>query len=253
MTFLKLILITLLTIQPTLTANGLAKEKDAVIINTYQADVTGDGLLEDIDLMGVPFSNSGDYYHNVWAEVKSKNRDNERWQINYGDGYEPQIQFIDANHDNVQDILYQSSSDKKHMSKQKLHTFASNKLFEISLPKLDYVSGKFADDYRADLKITPNAKPIQINLQNHSDTYIQSGVYSIDGKLKKSKSLLLNAPHYYEVVKLTDDKGYGLRSYKRVSGISNEDHLGTIESLWYYTDGKWIVLQSEWKDSNRLD
>lgn len=251
MTFLKLVLITMLTIQPTFTANGLAKEKDAVLINTYQADVTGDGLLEDIDLMGVPFSQDGDYYHNIWAEIRSKDQDDERWRVDYGDGYEPQIQFIDANHDNVQDILYQSSSNKKGLGKQKLHTFASNKQLEISLPKLKYISGKFIDDYKADLKITPNAKPIQIILQNRSDAYIQSGVYGKDGKLKKSKSLLLNTPDYYVPVKLTDNKGYGLRSYKQVGGISNEDHLGTIESLWYYTDGKWVVLQTEWKDSNR--
>jgi hypothetical protein len=250
MTFLKIALITLLTTQPALTTNGIAKERDAVIINTYQADVTGDGLLEDIDLMGIPFSQNGDYYHNVWAEVRSKNQDNERWKINYGDSYEPHIQFMDANHDNVQDILYQSSTNKKNLSKQKLHTFASNKLVEISLPKLNYVSGKFTDDYRADLKITPNTKPIQINLQKHSDVYTQFGIYNQNGKLKKTKSLFLNAPHFYEPVKLTDNKGYGLRSYKKVYGISNKDHLGTIESLWYYSDGKWIVLQSEWKNTD---
>ncbi|RKQ29689.1 hypothetical protein [Oceanobacillus halophilus] len=242
-----LFVVLFLLISP-MSLNGVTNEEEAVLINTYQKDVTGDGVLDEINLKGVPFSDGAEYFHNIWAEVKSKSTDDGRWRINYGDGYEPEIQFVDINHDKIQDMLYQSpTGGSGGLYHYDLHTIANNQLLEIPLPKHEYVSGEFTDHFLAEVKISPNEKPIEIDISNRSKEYIRLGIYNKDGKLKKSTSLMIDPIAFFEPVKLTDKKGYGLKSFKQVSGAYHADQLGTIEALWYYRDGEWIVLQSEWK------
>ncbi|WP_156288563.1 hypothetical protein [Oceanobacillus salinisoli] len=251
MLFLRLVLIAAITLTSSVPVTGISKEQEAVIIDTYQADVTGDGILDDINLKGIPFAKDADYFHNIWAEIKSKSQDDGRWKINYGDGYEPTIQFVDVNHDKVQDMLFQSpTGGGGGLYHYDLHTIADNELAEIPLPKLKYVSGEFTNQFIAEIRISPNEKPIEMDISNRAEEYISLEIYNKEGKLSKSRSLMIDPIAFYEPVKLTDRKGYGLRSFKQVSGAYHADKLGTIESIWYYTDGEWIVLQSEWKEAN---
>ncbi|WP_085991513.1 hypothetical protein [Oceanobacillus senegalensis] len=241
-----LILVILMLISP-FSVYGMKEE--AVLINTYQADVTGDGILDEINLKGIPFSKGAEYFHNIWVEVKSKGHEDGRWKISYGDGYEPAIQFVDINHDNVQDMLYQSpTGGSGGLYHYDLHTLANGDLLEIPLPKQEYISGKFADGFKIKIQFTPNEKPIEVDVKNRSKEYIRQGIYNKKGKLKKAKSLIIDPIAFFEPVKLTERKGNGLKSYKQVSGAYHADQLGTIEAIWYYIDGEWIILKSEWKE-----
>lgn len=215
-----------------------------VIINSYQGDVNGDGKVEEIVLKGIPFSDQRDYYYYIWAEIEGQEN---QWKINYGDGYEPDIQLIDTNHDRILDILYQDElgPDKKGAI-QKLHTLSNDQVEEIRLPKLNYVSAKFEDQFKVLINYSPYEKPREIDVEKHSDIYIQANLYSEDGTLKRQKYLSINDVSFFEPVKLSNQKGFGLRSYKHVYGISNEDQIGTIETLWYFNDGNWKAVQSEW-------
>ena len=58
---------------------------------------------------------------------------------------------------------------------------------------------------------------------------------------------------FFEPVEISDRNGYGLKSFKQISGAYHADQLGVVETLWYYEDGKWIALQVDWKGSGEYD
>ncbi|MFD1851165.1 hypothetical protein [Oceanobacillus bengalensis] len=225
-----------------------SSEQETIVIETYQADITGDGLFEAIELKGTPFSPDAEYFHNIWAEIKSPN--DESWTINYGGGYEPEIHFFDFNHDKIKDMLYQSpTGGSGGLYHYDLHTLAGNNLAEIPLPKQPYVSGEFIDDFKVEIKTSPNAEPIIMDVHDRADEYVRLEIYDQDGKLLKDTSPIIEPIAFFESVKISDSKGYGLKSFKQVSGAFHADQLGTIESLWYFTEGEWIILKLEWQEA----
>lgn len=222
---------------------------DLKAIDSYSEDVTGDGIKESIQLKGRPFSANSNYYQTIVASITSP--DNQHWQITYGGGYEPQLQFIDLNHDKISDIFYQSSTGGSGgLYNYKLHTLTDGKLAEIPLPSQPNVSGSFKDGFKITLQLAPNAKPIVINIKDRAKDYTRLGIYNKEGKLLKTNlTPMIDPIAFFKPVLISKSKGYGLKGYKQVSGAYHADQLGIIESLWYYENGMWILLKDEWKPS----
>ncbi|WP_010647233.1 hypothetical protein [Oceanobacillus massiliensis] len=222
-----------------------AEAPDATLIETYQADVTGDGENETIQLKGKLFSPDASYYQDIWAEVTSSHDDS--WRINYGGGYEPKLEFIDLNHDGIMDIFYQSpTGGSGGLYTSNLHTLAGGKSIEIELPEQAYITGRFEDDFLVTIEIIPDGKPIVMDVEDRKEDYIRLGIYDEKGKLLQPTPLMIDPIAFYEPVLISKSKGAGLKSYQQISGAYHADQLGTVETLWYYENGKWIILQTEW-------
>lgn len=221
------------------------------VLHTYEEDITGDGLKDHILLRGELFSNGGNYYHRIWTEIQTANNSN--MEVHFGGGYEPAIQFVDLNHDRIKDVFYQSpADDSRGLYQYELFTFANNKKEPIPLPDQPYVTGEFMDGYKVRINLSPHDKPIILSLKDRDIDYVQFGIYNKRGKVIKSpNSVMIDRIALFEPVYLSDRKGYGLKSYKHISGVSPADRLGTIETLWYYENGNWIALQTEWKNSSK--
>jgi len=215
------------------------------IIKTYEEDVTGNGLKEIIELKGVLFSPDSNYYRDIEAVITSS--ENKVWEIPYMGGYDPSISFIDLNHDKVNDIFFQSATGGSGgLYQYYLHTLVKNKLSEIPLPEQPFVKGKFLDDFKIEVKISPDMEPNIVDLQTRKDEYIRLGLYSKDGKLIKETSAMVDPIAFFEPKFISKSKGYGLKSYQQVSGAYHADQIGTVETLWYYDRDKWIILQTKW-------
>jgi len=238
----------LLLLIPTVTFAAETDTEKAIVIETYQIDLTGDGKKETIELKGKLFSPDAQYYQDIWADIVSS--DKTEWKINYGGGYEPKLQFIDLNHDGVQDIFYQSpTGGSGGLYTTDLQTLANAQLKEILLPEQRFITGNFDENFKVTIQIDPNSKPIIMNVKNRSEDYIRLGIYDKNGKLLKPTPLMIDPIAFYEPVEISDSKGYGLKSYQQISGAYHADRLGTIETLWYYEDGNWIILQTDWVPS----
>lgn len=149
---------------------------DSILIETYQADVTGDGENNTIELKGKLFAPDAQYYQDIWAEIRSS--DKEEWKINYGGGYEPKLQFIDLDHDGIKDIFYQSpTGGSGGLYTSFLHTLANQELKEIPLPEQRYVSGNFEENFQVIIEIVPNGKPIVMDVKDRAEDYIRLGIY----------------------------------------------------------------------------
>ncbi|ASN07336.1 hypothetical protein CFK40_07860 [Virgibacillus necropolis] len=227
-----------------------SKIPNSITIHTYKEDVTGDGQTDTILLKAIPFSNDSAYYQKIWAVIKDSH--SKEWKIQYEGGYEPTLQFYDLNHDKITDIYYQSpTGGSGGLYNYQLNTLKNGKLKEIPLPTQRYVKGKFMDNFKAVLSLTPRSKEISINVKDRSEDYIRLGLYSENGDLLKPTTLMIDPIAFYEPVLISKSKGYGLKSYQQISGAYHADQLGTIETLWYYEKGKWIILTTEWVPSDQ--
>lgn len=224
------------------------KEDESVVIDTFQNDVTGDGHEEKIQLKGIFFSDDSNYYRNIWIEITNDKQD--EWTVQLGGGYDPTLQFIDLNHDGIKDILYQSpTGGSGGLYNYELHTFAHGAHEKIELPIQPHVNGQFLDDFRVKIEISPMEEAIIIDVSDRKEEYISLGIYDSNGKSLSFSNPIVDPIAFYEPFVLSDSKGYGLKSYQQISGAYHADRLGTIETVWYFENGQWIVIQTKWVPS----
>lgn len=226
--------------------HALATDKqEKHLIETYYEDVTGNGVKEKIDLFGVRFNENTNYYKDIFITINSQTK---KWKINYGGGYSPQLQFIDINHDQINDVFFQSdtgNSDGLHHTR--ISTVKHGDIQDIPLPS-QHVTGIFKDYFQIELRITP-LKPQIIDISDHKTDYIRLDIYNNEEKLLKRNMIPLIDPiAYFEPINIRTDKGFGLKSFQQINGAKQTDHLGTVETLWYFENESWVILKTVWKD-----
>ncbi|MFZ3580414.1 hypothetical protein [Virgibacillus sp. DJP39] len=227
-------------------ANSAAPKSQTV--QSYKEDLTGDGKTETIFLKAIPFSKDSAYFQKVWANITSS--ESKKWTIPYEGGYEPKLQFYDLNHDMTLDVYYQSSTGGSGgLYHSQLNTLENGKLIEIPLPEQHYIKGEFIEGFKASLSLSPGSKSIIMDVKNRSDDYTRLGIYNKQGNLLKSTPLLIDPIAFYEPILISKSKGYGLKSYQQIYGAYHADQLGTIETIWYYEAGRWIIITTKWVPS----
>lgn len=218
------------------------------VIKTYEEDLTGNGVKEVIELKGMLFSPDSNYYRDLVAVITTS--ENNVWEIPYMGGYNPNLAFIDLNHDKVNDIFFQSATGGSGgLYQYHLHTLIHNKLAELPLPEQPFVKGKFQDGFKVEVTISPDLEPTIVNVKDKEDEYVRLGIYNKEGKLLQKTSAMVDPIAFLEPKFISKSKGYGLKSYQQVSGAYHADQLGTVESLWYFDRDKWILLQTKWMPS----
>lgn len=229
-------------------------ESDITTIKRYTEDITGDGLKETIELKGILLSENNNYYRKIWVDIR--NVDGKEWKISYEGGYEPELQFIDVNHDNIVDLFYQSAKGGSGgLYNYNVHTLKNEQVTKISLPKQQYIKGNFEENFLVHLQLSPYQNPIKIDVKSRKDDYIRLNIYDENGQLKSKAqtSLMIDPIAFFEPVRISKSKGYGLKSNQKISGAYHADQLGTVETLWYFHEGEWIILKTDWIPSETKD
>lgn len=221
-----------------------ANEDNTSLIATYEEDVNGNGLKEIIKLKGILLSEDQEYYHDVWVDIT--NQFGEKFKISYEGGYNPRIQFVDLNNDGINDIFFQISKDLLNgVNFYRLHTIKDEKVLEINLPHQENVSGEFSDQFKINIRLSSMMNPTVIDVLDRSEHYIKNYLYNKQGNLLKEKSITLNPWVKHAPLLISAKNGYVLKTYQEVIGAFKNDHIGTIETLWYYEDISWTILQTE--------
>lgn len=229
-------------------ANKTAEVPSPKQIVEFKKDVTGDGLKESVILKGIRFSMDTNFLKETWAEIRLAN--NQKLKITYNGGIDPSLQFLDLNHDQVQEIFYQSATGGRNgLYHHQLHTIKNGKMKKIPLPVQRYVKAHFTDGFQVEVKLSPGQKPYITNVKKHTSDYIQKGIYNKKGELLTDGSVIIEPITSYKPVFINKQKGYGLKSHQQINGSSNSDTIGTVETLWYYENGKWIILKTKWVPS----
>lgn len=235
---------------PILISTTSITNAEQTLISTYEDDLTGDGLKETIQLKGSLFSQESKYYRDIWVELTNNHL--EKWEIPFGGGYEPEIHLFDFNHDGINDLFYQSATGGSGGTySHHLYTFKNGIIEEIPLPQQLYIKGNFKEDFQIEIQIPAknNNPPILINVEERANEYIRLNLYNKHGKLLKPTPVMVTPIALYKPILLSKSKGYGLKSFQKISGAYHADSIGTIEILWYFENGSWINLQTDWVPS----
>ncbi|QQZ11245.1 hypothetical protein [Heyndrickxia vini] len=226
---------------------GESAKTNEKIIHEYKVDVTGDRKPDKIILKGIQVDVSSMYMKKIWTEITSSN--NKKFRIEYEPGYKPKIEFADLNHDNVLDLLESSGTGGSGgIYNYRLTTLKDSKMIDIPMPPPLNVQGHFENYYKAHLTIPNINFTKNFNLSGRKKDYIRLGLFQENGMLNEPTELMIDPVAMYKIVKVKEKEGFGLISYRRVSGAYHADALGTIISVWYFENGKWKLIQTKWKD-----
>ncbi len=218
-------------------------------ISVFNEDLTGDGKKESIALKGIQFSNESTFLKDIWANIEMNNQ---RWKISYDGGYKPVLQFMDLNHDKVYDVFYKSSKKVNgNAYHHQLNTLKNGTLKKIPLPTQRYIKVQFADNFQIQVQLSPNEKAVTTSFKKRASEYIQHGIYTKNGELLADATVNEEPIASYNPVFISKQKGYGLKSRQPIKGISKDDTLGTIDTLWYFENGKWVILKTKWNPANQ--
>ncbi|WP_193065445.1 hypothetical protein [Oceanobacillus oncorhynchi] len=231
-----------------------AASNDAMLIQTYEEDVTGDGEKELLELKGKLFAADGVYYQDIWVEISSPSTD-KTWRINYGGGYDPELHFADLTHNGVMDILYQSpTGGSGGLYTSQLNQWEKDDFIELPLPIEQPVKGEFMDGFRASIQLLPNEDPIILDVSGQKEEYIRLKLYDEQGKLLEPTTLMIDPVAFFDIIDLDDEGQKGLKSFQQISGAYHADGIGTVESIWMYDEEKWMLLETDLQtDLPRLD
>lgn len=223
---------------------------DKVHISTYEEDLTGDGFKETIDLQGELLSDSSNYYQKISIDVIRL--DLKKSTLQFTGGYKPTLQFLDLNHNGHNDLFFQSAlTEEDGPYQQHLYTFINQKSIEIPLPEHHYMEGIFQDNFQIQIQFSPldKHKLITLRIDDQAEKYSMLGIYNSKGKLLEKKRAIVDSIFFYDPIQIGTKSGYGLKSYQHVYGADHSDRLGTIETLWYYENDRWVNLQTDWVSS----
>lgn len=221
-----------------------ATPNDGILIHTYEEDVTGDGETELLELKGKLFAEDGVYYQDIWVDISSPSSD-KSWRINYGGGYDPELQFADLTHNDITDILYQSpTGGSGGLYTSQLNQWEKDDFIELPLPTEQPVKGEFMDDFQVSVQLLPKKAPIILDVSGQKEEYNRLKLYNEQGKLLEPTALMIDPVAFFEVIELADKNQTGLKSFQQISGAYHADQIGTVESIWNYDKEKWILLET---------
>ncbi|NQD67074.1 hypothetical protein HP456_14255 [Bacillus haikouensis] len=223
-------------------------EINQLTVKSYSKDVTGDGKTDKIELKAIPYSPDALFLKEVWAEITTSNGSEMR--IDYEGGYEPQIKYVDLNHDGIKDMLFSTATGGSGgLYYMALHTLADNKLLNLGLPEGLTIQAQFQDNYKSVITFTDTNQSYTIDLRDRKEEYERLGIYT-DGKLNEPMELIVSPLAFFEPSKIKGKTDKGLKGYQQISGAYKADGIGTAESYWYYENDKWNLVEINWQEDS---
>jgi hypothetical protein len=205
-----------------------------------QADITGEGKKDVIQLQGIPFPEEDKGFQEFILTVKLSDGNIYEDKIEYG--INPKLKLVDLNHDGVNDIFLDIPIDQNEdISNHYLYSANHYQFSIIPIPDLQ-LQGQFSDDYKATVSIPDTKQTFEIDLKQRKEQYDALGIYQ-NGKLNEPTELTILP---YEDLKplITNGEKYGLKGVQKIGGTSDSDGIAFIESTWYYLEDEWKLVHT---------
>ena len=213
---------------------------DKEVINFAQADVTGDGRIDSIYLVGD--RQVGDptrHIENMGLRVRT---DGKILSVDfpYGNGYSPILFVGDLTRDGIPDVLVNMfSSSTGGFITSYIYTF------ENGVPRMLFDSKVFNDLYTGKViyednyivRVLTNRPPWQytIDLRDRDPGYLSS-LYDQNGRLRRPTEGTLLGLNSLNPIDYDVNGEFNISSIQRVIGIGNLDTLGLVETYLSWRD-----------------
>lgn len=215
---------------------GLNIASDKEVINFAQADVTGDGIPDNIYLVGnrprpeIPF-----YVEDVGLRVVT---DGKVYEIDfpYGNGYGPVLFVGDLTHDGIADILvnifaggdggFLTSYAYSFVNEQPTLLIDSKTFNDLQRGTVIY-----QDNYRVRIETLRPPRVYTIDISDRGPDYLNQ-IYNPDGTLIRPTEGTLLGLITLHTVDFDVNGEYNLSAVQRAIGLSNLDTLGLLETYF---------------------
>ncbi|MCM3584219.1 hypothetical protein M3182_00500 [Mesobacillus maritimus] len=215
------------------------------IIFTKKLDLTGDKIEDVVKIVGTPLKTKSPLLKEIFLAVKTSEGTSIRYPLDAG--YNPTATFHDFDHDGKKDIFINlETSEKGGEIKSYLFTIKNALLEEENSPNSLTVFSHFDEDYKATIKIDETGKSYHFDLSDRRLRYNRLGLYQ-DGKLNEPMELKVYSYGSLKPTETTSGKTI-LKGLQRISGVSEKDTIGYIESQWELIDGEWKLIHTKIKE-----
>lgn len=224
----------------------LKLKADTYISDYKYEDVTGDGVKDDIILVGYRrYDASCSLREKILVVVRDGNTE-KYYAVSPGKidgGISGSIFTGDFDGDRVSDIMvtigtggsggcswYSVFSFKKHRCKYLFEEEGFSKGFDFEVV--------YKDNYQIEVLNKSIKKLYVLDAENKKDTYTGLGIYSAEGRLLKLAKGSFDMISSLVPVDVDNDGVYELKSIQAVWGICHADTLGYAKTIWKYNSNK---------------
>ena len=200
-------------------------------------DITGDGKKDLIVLTGIKMKSGK--YKNLVIDITEFNKGHYSTKLPIG--FKPNLQFVDFNQDGVKDLFASIPTNKSGVNTlQTVYILTKFKLSKLSLPEPLVLESRFVNGYKAKIKIRKTGNAYIFDLKNRKKFYEKLGIF-YNGKLNEPTELMVNTFNNLQPVLLKGDK-IGLKGTQKITGVTESDTIGYVESSWLYDDSQWKLV-----------
>ncbi|MFM1651103.1 hypothetical protein ACI7RC_03255 [Brevibacillus sp. B_LB10_24] len=227
-----------------------AYDDKSIILDTRSADVNGDGVRDDVLLVGEREKDS--IYATNLRVVVEDGKTKKRVEQSVGEdngGYDPTLFIGRFDDGKAKDVLVSmATGGSGGTSIYSLLSFTDNKPAQlIAQDKLNaglQYDVQFKDQYKVEVVNKVTKKQETIDLSKNKGEYIEMGIYDNSGKLLKATEGMVDGFGLLQPVDLAPNKDgiYELRGLQRISGAYHADGLATAVSTWSIKDGELKLL-----------
>ena len=217
------------------------------LLATATGDVDGDGVEEEINLMGSPIVSKSKFYGDIYLISKDKANGKIKGYLRPVDlgGYNPYLTLADVTGNGVDNILivantggsggiidYRIADFSDKDGTKEIFTKENNK-------GIDMV-GEFLPDYKAKLSFPSIKRNIEVDVSDNSSLYNHANVYTQEGDVKSSGI----RPYVQDLsaLSLLDIDNDGVEEVittQRVVGATNSNTLANVITTWKYLAKTW--------------
>lgn len=226
----------------------LKLSKNTYVADYKNVDITGDKVKDNVILTGTKKKKTDIYFENLSVIVQNgKSKKFIRTSLGkYSGGYKPTVFLGDFNGDKAPDIFVKMpTGGSGGFIDYSIIKFKGNNLSVLwnsrkHNSEID-LTGKFEDNFIANLSSKKLNKTFVIDLSPNKVQYLDSSIYDEDGKIKENIEPWMGG--FSEITPIDTDKNgtYELIASQRIVGTCNADTLGYLKSQWKW-DGKNIKL-----------
>ncbi|WP_428908452.1 hypothetical protein [Niallia sp. Krafla_26] len=216
-----------------------------------KADISGDGKVDEITIIGIPYEDGSSYLKELYLEIKGSN--GQKYKIELDGGYDPILKLVDLNQDGLDDLLISvPTGGSGGISNYFLFTFKDFQLTEIAVPEPLMITSQFLNDYKATMTIDNTGETYTFDLNNRKKDYNRLGLYT-NGILNEPRELMVDPYSTLKSISVKE-KGnrFGLKGIQQVSGAYHADGIAFVESTWFYENGKWNLVKTKVMDREKI-
>lgn len=228
-------------IQP---AAALNLPADYYIFGGKKADVTGDGIADEVYLVGRQAAAGMRSVKDLGIVVINGDDKSVRtFSLDKVGGFAPQLFLGDFSGDKVPDVYVQvASGGSGGWSYHHIITFngaAPQEIFGEQENRTSNIAGKFIDGWRVELTDSASGETTVLDVSNRRQDYLRLGIYNADGKVIKETKTMTTPFGDLTPVDTDHDGTFALQGVQRISGAYHADSLADAATVLTYDGAGW--------------